>query len=196
MPQVSRPIQIALIAAVAFLAAWFTMLRPRGDEPAPAPAASAAHAPATAGSGGAAPTGSAPATAPAPDQARPAASPKPSSPGATKRRTASGAPAARVRRALNGGKVVVLLFWNGRSPDDAAAREAVLGADRHGGRVVTVVAPLSQASRYASVTQGARIAQSPTILVVNPARRARLIVGFTDTAEVDQVVSDALGAKR
>ncbi|MDQ3850824.1 MAG: hypothetical protein M3296_09470, partial [Actinomycetota bacterium] len=122
-------------------------------------------------------------------------------------RTAAGAPTRSVRRvaidphaarrarrvvaALDSGHTVVLLFWNGRSADDRAARRAVAAAHRAGGRVRVVVERLSRLGAYAPITNGARVAQSPTTLVIDRQRRVQTISGYTVTSEIDQAVADA-----
>lgn len=178
MTQVSRPLQIALVAALAVLAVWFVALRPKGEESssttASAPAATTATAPA------------ATAQAPAP-AAKPAPAPAPATHKAAR-------PEDKASRALAHGKTVVLLVWNGRSADDRAAHAALAGLDHHHGKVVSIVTSPLKVARFAAITRGAEVSQSPTLVVVSPDRRARTIVGFTDATELNQVVADVLAA--
>jgi hypothetical protein len=97
-----------------------------------------------------------------------------------------------VARAIGKQKVVVLLFWNGKSADDRAVRAAMRKVDRWDGRVHTDVARLSQISRYNRITRGAEVEQSPTVVVVDRELNARTLVGYVDTATIDQAVVDAM----
>jgi len=196
--QVSRPVQVALLVSLVFAALWFLTLRTHGGSeqpvaPLPQPAAvrdapSASPAPversvtATAIAGaeqiGAILDPGASRAAPAP--AREAAG--------------AGELPGPVARAIAGHKVVVLLFWHERSPDDRAVRSTVARLDRRGGKVLVVTAPLRDLGRYAQITNGVRVLQSPTVVVVDGRRGARAITGFVDLDVIDQAVRDALAA--
>jgi hypothetical protein len=213
--QISPPIRIVLVAAVAFMAAYMLFLRPKEEAipapPAPAPntqtsepavsqpgkiaeaaqgAVDASNAQLQAQQGvdgvdageagaatatGTAATGS---EAPAAAAAAPAVDVK-------------GVPAP-VAKAIEKDKVLVLLFWNGKSADDRAVRSALRGVDDWNGRVVTHVAPIKTISRYGRIARGAEVEQSPTVVVVDPELRAETLVGFADTATIEQMVVDAL----
>ena len=69
------------------------------------------------------------------------------------------------------------------------------GVSRHGGRVVVRAAPISRVARYAAITRGVDVLQAPTLLVIGKSKRARTLVGFTDTREIEQLVAD-VGGKR
>ena len=90
----------------------------------------------------------------------------------------------------------MLLFWNKRGIDDRAVRRAVAHTARRDGRVVVESASVADVGRYQAITRGANVLESPTVLVIGPTRKARAIVGFTTTAEVDQAVGDALAAAK
>jgi hypothetical protein len=94
--------------------------------------------------------------------------------------------------ALDAKKAVVMLFYNRAGIDDRAVRKAVAATARHHGKVVVKAVPVSRVGRYDALTRGAEILQSPTVLVIAPDRKARAIVGFTTTAELDQAIADAL----
>jgi len=208
MSQISPPIRILLVCAVAFMAAWMTVLKPKpvtaepeapaithstaqsaagkfaqraqaakataesaaakaaGEDTTAAAGASAATTPATTATGGVA--------APAAKPARPAGLP------------------ARVRTALAGDKVVVLLFWTPGAADDRAVRGELADVQRHGGRVVVQAAPVAQIARYQRITRGADVVQSPTVVVVGRDRKAETLVGYVDHVSIDQLVTDAL----
>ena len=218
MSQISPPLRIALIAAVAFLAVWMVALRPSGEEPAaetsPAPAgnvatgAPAQSAPGTAvqsaqnaaaateGAAAARAGEAAPATAAAGTAAQAGSTQAaPVEAGDPKAAKESGLPTP-VLRAIADEKVMVLLFWNPRAADDRAVRREVRALPSHRGRVFTHVANIKNVSRYASITRGVNLAQSPTTVVVDAKLGATPLVGFADRAEIDQVVSDALRVKR
>ena len=100
-----------------------------------------------------------------------------------------------VRGALANGKVVVLLFWNPRGADDQLVRAELSHVSSHGGRAFIVAAPVREVSRFSSVIRGVQVLQSPTVLVIDPSHRARMLVGYTDRAEIGQSVSDAVAQR-
>jgi hypothetical protein len=213
--QISPPIRIVLVAAVAFMAAYMLFLRPKEEAipapPAPAPntqtsepavsqpgkiaeaaqgAVDASNAQLQAQEGvdgvDAGEAGAATAT----DSAAPAAN-APAADAAAPAVDVKGVPAP-VAKAIEKDKVLVLLFWNGKSADDRAVRSAVRRVDDWNGRVVTHVAPIKTISRYGRIARGAEVEQSPTVVVVDPELRAETLVGFADTATIEQMVVDAL----
>jgi pyruvate/2-oxoglutarate dehydrogenase complex dihydrolipoamide acyltransferase (E2) component len=103
---------------------------------------------------------------------------------------------APLLRALDAKHAVVLVFWNRRGSDDRAVRRAVAAIDRHDGKVVVKVAPIAAVGRYEAITRGVQVLQSPTVLVIGSDHKARAIVGFTTTGELDQAVGDTLAAAK
>jgi len=224
--QISPPFRIALVAMLAACALWFTVLRPKAPttaEPPAAPGATglasdvsaakdaaaksdAANAATQAATGGTT-AKTAPKTA---SKARGATSAtskaKPASRGADTADAAGMAakvpavaanPSAPLLRAIDDKRAVVLLFWNRKGSEDRAVRKAVDATSRRGGDVVVKVVPVKDVARYGAITRGAQVLQSPTVLVLAPGRKARPIVGFTTTGEIDQAVGDALaGVKK
>ena len=116
--------------------------------------------------------------------ARRAAAPKP---------TAS---PARVQRAIAGGQVVAMLFWDRRTAVDRAVRIAIGKAGRRGRGVFVAAAPIGMVSKYASITRGVQVLQAPTIVVVDRRKHATLLTGFVDRGEIAQAVADARAASR
>jgi hypothetical protein len=209
--QIALPLRIALAALLVVAALWFTVLKPK-----PADTASTAppQAPGVTGltravdkAKGAAATSDA-ANAAAGADATAAGTATPTSTATTPAAKAKAKAAAAKAKAVDGvapddpsgpllhaldqGKVAVLLFWNSKGADDRAARDAVRGVGRHGGQVVVKVAPIKQVARYAAITTGVKVNESPTVLVIDPSHEARPIVGYTTASEVDQAVGDAL----
>jgi hypothetical protein len=207
--QVSAPIRIALVAVLAIVALWFVALRPKPVEEAAAPPSAAPAA--TGGLGGAVDkahdaaatsdaanaaiqqaTGGQPAaessSTPAgePAAAAPSSSSEPSSKAASKRDYA-----APLLRDLGKDRAVVLLFV-AKGADDRAAKAAVRSLDRRGGRVRVKIAAIGDVAKYEQVTTGVQVVQAPTTLVIGPDRTAKAITGYTDVAEVEQAVGDAL----
>jgi hypothetical protein len=214
MSQISPPIRILLAGSLVFMMAWFVLLRPSAEPtatPQPAPAsgygkavdnangAAAATEAAQANSaaagaavsGSAAPataSGSAPATADAPAGAPAATAAKPSADAAE-----LGLPAA-VAKAVAQKKVLVMLFWNKNAIDDRAVRRELRGIDRHHGKVKVHVASIKDVARYAPITRGVNLEQSPTIVVAKGAT-ADALVGYVDAGTIDQTVSDILRSR-
>jgi hypothetical protein len=215
--QISPPFRIALVALLAVCALWFTVLKPKDpatetstptapgatglgndvnsakDEAAKSDAANAKVQAATGGTT-ATPSKSATATKPAAKTA----TKKPAATGAAPAaKKATGAdPAASLLSALDRKDTVVLLFRNAKASDDRAVEKALKAVDRHKGNVVVKVAPIANVARYEAITRGAEVMQSPTVLVIGPDHKARAVVGFTTTREVDQVVADTLAAAK
>jgi hypothetical protein len=222
--QVSRPALIALLAAIAFAGAWFTVLRPKTDSAgAPAPVVTApgtgglgravakakgavaasdaaakrseqAAATAAAGSGGTAAT----TAKPAPTAATPTAKAKPVTPPVTPAKPAlpklqPGDRSGPILSELASGKTVVAIFFNGAGADDHAALRAVRATDRRGGRVAVHAIPIAKVGAYNALTTGVQVMEAPTILVIGPDHKARIIVGYTEVKEIDQTVFDIGG---
>jgi hypothetical protein len=223
--QISPPFRIAIVAMLAVCALWFTVLRPKAPTTAESPAApgvtglandvsaakdaaaksDAANAATQAATGGtAAKTAPKPASKPA-GATSATAKAKPATRAAHATVAGKGAsavaaaanPSASLLRAIDDKRAVVLLFWNRKGSEDRAVRKAVDGTSRRGGDVIVKVAPVKDVARYGAITRGAQVLQSPTVLVLTPGRKARPIVGFTTTGEIDQAVGDALaGVKK
>jgi hypothetical protein len=221
--QVSRPALIALLAAIAFAGAWFTVLRPKTDSAgAPAPVATApgtaglgkaidkakgavaasdaaakrseqAAATAAAGSGGTAAT----TAKPAPSAATPTAKAKPVTPVKPAKPALPtlqpGDRSGAILSELASGKTVVAIFFNGAGADDHAALRAVRATDRRGGRVAVHAIPIAKVGAYNALTTGVQVMEAPTILVIGPDHKARVIVGYTEVKEIDQTVFDIGG---
>jgi hypothetical protein len=216
--QVSRPMQIALVAVVLLAGMWFTVLKPK---PVAGPAATAAQptAPGATGLGNAvsAAKGAA-ATADATNakiqKATGAATPAASKASATKaaavkatksvkaaapaKKTAARKPATATTttdpsgvllRFLSKGKTLVLLF-EGNGADDKAAREAVHRVARADKNVVSAYASISKVAAYRAITTDVQVTTAPTILVIGRNKKAVSLTGFVDYGVVRQTVGD------
>jgi hypothetical protein len=221
MSQISPPIRILLVCALAFLAAWMLFLRPKDDAGTPAAATPAAQSDRPVEAAGAkadsiagkavekANEATAAQDARAEELAGGAAT-TPSAPGATattaadpaaagakpgkltkKAATAGGLP-IRVLRALGDRKVVVLLFWSPKAAEDKAVRKALTGIDRHKGKVLAHATHVKRIAAYQQITRGADVEQSPTVVVVDRNRKVETLVGYVDRVSIDQAVTDAL----
>jgi hypothetical protein len=206
--QVSPPLRIALVVVLVFAGLWLVVLRPQpvediDTEPVPAPSASAAQAPAERGSAARTPAAARKETARAAATAgaREGGTAASASTRTASTRTPKAASAGRVGRGaravladLEAGRTVVLLIWDGKSADDRSVRRSVARLDRRGGKVRVHVTTLKRLSEYEAITKGVPITESPTVLVIDRKRRARVISGLTVTAEIDDTIDRALRA--
>jgi hypothetical protein len=216
--QISPPIRILLVVAVAFLGVYMVALRPKAaPAPAQAPAAPAGNVntgkPAVTGFGKA--VESAKGAAAATEKhlrsvgaegvgsahrgaARPAAGTAAGAPatGAAKAGSSRAAVALPlpVLKAIAKHKVLALLFWNPRSADDRRVRAALRKVDTFRGQVFVLSAPIRTISRYGRITRGADVQQSPTVVVVDRKLRATTLVGYVDALTIQQAIVDAMRA--
>jgi hypothetical protein len=219
--QISLPFRIALLAMLAVCAVWFTVLKPKAPAPTPATtapgvtglandvkaakgaakASDAANAKvqnATGGTAAQTDTSAAKAKTRAAHAAvtgKTAATAKaaPTKKAPAKKATADAS--APLLTALGEKKAVVLVFYNAKGSDDRAVRAAAGRVSHRHGRVIVKTVPVSRLGRYAPITKGVAVAQTPTVMVLAPGNTARTIVGFTTQSEIDQLVGDALTAK-
>ena len=205
MSQISPPIRIVLAAALAFMAAWFIFLRPGTEAvttPAPPPASgfatavngakeTAANANAAAGKASAttADPAAANATATTGGAQAPAGS-KPVAKAAAKPDAEIGLPTS-VAKAVAQNKTLVMLFWNKKAYDDQAVRHELSHINRHKGKVKLHVASINDVARYAPITRGVNLEQSPTVVVVK-GPTADALVGYVDRGTINQTVSDVM----
>lgn len=222
MSQISPPIRILLVCAVAFMAAWMLFLRPKDDTGTPAAAtpSPASSRPVEAGGdkagsfAGKAVEKANEATAAQDAQAEELAggaseTSTPSTTAVTPTTDAEQAPAAkpgeltkkaaaagglplRVLHALADHKVVVLLFWSPKSAEDKAVRKALNGIDRHKNKVLAHAAHVKRIAAYGQITRGADVEQSPTVVIIDRNRKVETLVGYVDRVTIDQAVTDAL----
>jgi len=177
MSQISPPVRILAVCAVALLAAWMLFLKPKPVTAPAAPPATATQAPAATAPATATTPANATAAAPANDAAT-ATLPRP------------------VRAAVREHKVMALLFWNPKAADDRAVQRELRDATAGREDVVVHAAPVSDISRYGAITRGVDVQQSPTVVVVDRTRNAEALVGYHEHAAFEQSIDDALRAGR
>jgi hypothetical protein len=208
MSQISPPIRIVLLAAVAFMAAWFFFLRPGTEAVTPTPAPGSGFGTAVSGAKDAAATANAAAAKSSAQSADPAAATTTGTATKTGGATApAGAKAvaakkseaplglpADVAKAVAKNKTLVMLFWNKRAFDDQAVRHELRKIDRHKGQVKIHVASIDDVARYAPITRGVNLEQSPTVVVIK-GNSADALVGYVDRGTIDQTVSDVMRSK-
>jgi hypothetical protein len=97
-----------------------------------------------------------------------------------------------VQRALHAHKVLALLFYNPAATDDRDVKAELKLVPTHHGAVVTEAIPLAELSRYTTITAQVQVNQSPTLVVIDRARGASTIVGYTTNYEISQRIGDAL----
>jgi hypothetical protein len=227
MSQISPPIRILLVCAVAFLAAWMLFLRPSSGAGTPATETPATTTPVEAGgaepeslagevvekaneataaqdaqaeklaggadenAGSAESTGGATATAPATatitKTGAPVAAELPS-------KEELGTVPADARRAFVKRQIVVLGVVAPKGADDKSVRKALKKVDTLHGRVFVKTVPVKQISRYSTITRGADISQTPSVVVVDFGFRATTLAGWVDAPTVDQAVIDGIRA--
>lgn len=205
MSQISPPLRILLAGSLLFLAAWFLMLRPSSPPAEPAvpvtgaqtaPGQAVENAQQTADAASAAALASAGETATAatvqPGAATAAApAEQPATAVKGKRALVEAGVPEKVAGALDK-KVVVLAFVNRAAADDRRVAGGMKKVYRHEGQVWVHTADIEKVSRYAPITRGADVQQSPSVLVVDKHREVTSLVGYVDSVSINQAVVDAL----
>jgi hypothetical protein len=222
MTHVPRPLLGLLVATVVFFALWIVALKPGSSDTsgstglgqyqsaineAKASAKSQNRAAAAAGSTVVAKPAAVAAAKPAAAEPKPAAAaavPKPAAvapkpaPALTKAPTAHATATQRlnlVDRALATHKVLALLFYNPAASDDQAVKQELTTVPTSGGRVVKLAIPLAELANYPLVTTQVLIQSSPTLVIVDSARQAFTLVGFSSAFEITRRVGDALSMR-
>lgn len=207
---ISRPLLIALIAAILGLGAFYATQGSRQAADAPAPAVEPAPKPQSdaSKSGDAAKPADAGKQADAPKQpdankskpdadaskqpvqvAKAERAPAKAAKKDTKKAAAVSGPAA-VKRAIAGKKTVVLYFYGPESADDSATGRAVGGLKEMRGVAVFKV-PIRRLNAYRDLVGQLGIAQAPAVVIVGRGRSARVIEGYVDPPTLRQDVADA-----
>ena len=214
MSQISPPVRILLIGAVVFLAAWFTLLRPKAAEVPPlttsttttpvttstpqtglGKAVDAAKAAAGKAVATSTPAAAAPATTTKPD-------PKTQTP------VAAAIPAAALAKlpkdvagAIESRKVLVLAVlsddakrWRPMADDDRYVRNTLTKVNRYDGQVLVKQVSLANLYTYAPLVSDLKVNQTPSVVVVDRKLKASVIPGYVDRVSINQAIADARAA--
>ena len=122
---------------------------------------------------------------------------------------------ALVERALDEGKIAVILFWNPKGADDVAVNDELrlLEAVHHlirplartpqlrralkasglelEKRFAAFASPASAVASYGSITRGVQVYGTPTILIVNKRGETTVLTGVQDTFSIEQAIDEA-----
>jgi hypothetical protein len=206
--QISLPYRVAIVALVVVGGLWFAVLRPKSDSTSKSSAApgvtglandvnKAKDAANVSNAANAAAGADATSTTQTPATAAPqsGATSKPAAPRSDLAADAvADDPSKPLLADVDQGKVAVVLFWNKNASDDRATRQALRHVDLHHGKVVTTAVPIGDVGKYEAITRGAQVLESPTVLVIGADGKARAITGYTQAAEIDELVG-AVGGK-
>ena len=212
MSQISPPIRILLLVAIAFMGVYMLFMRPKDEAIPPAnpapntqtsePAVSEPGKVAEAAQGavdaansqlqqqesvdgvdtGEAAAGTATGTETAPKTGEAAA--------AAAGVDLNGIPKP-IAKAIRKDKTLVLLFWNGKSADDKAVHKALADVNRWDGRVYVGSASIKKISKFGRISRGVDVEQSPTVVIADNQLHAETLVGYVDAKTIDQAVVDA-----
>jgi hypothetical protein len=135
-----------------------------------------------------------------------------------KAQTGAGRTPARqvlVERALNEGKIAVILFWNPKGADDAIVdyelrlleavhhlirplahtpqlrRQLAASGLELEKRFAAFTSPASQVATYGSITRGVQVYQTPTLLIVNKRGQTTVLTGLQDALSIEQAIDEA-----
>ncbi len=224
MSQISPPVRFLLVAAIALVAAWFTVLRPKPAStvaPAATPAATAtATGTPTDGLGravakarGAAAAEESAAKAHAGESTAQAQQPQTKTGTATKTAPAPAQPAVAipadvlaklpqdVSAALKAHETLVLgVIADGASTlrpladDDRYVRNALRKVNRYHGQVLVKRVPAGSLVRYAPLVGDLEVNQTPSIVVIDGKLRGTVLTGYADRISINQAIADARAA--
>lgn len=191
--QISPPMRILLVGAVVFLAAWFTVLRPKAAEVPPATTSTTTTTAPSATPAATSKTDSATTTAP---DVKPAEAP--AIPGEALAKLPKD-----VAGALKARKVLVLgviadgeTKWRPLSDDDRYVRNSLRDVNRYDGGVLVKSVPLSKLSTYGAVVNDLGVNQTPSVVVIDGNLKGKVLTGYVDRIAINQVIADARGASR
>jgi hypothetical protein len=209
--QISMPVRILLIGAAVFLAAWFTLLRPKSETVPPLTTSTTTTPVAT----------STPQTGlgKAVDAAKKAAGVKPQATAAAKTESATtttpevkpanaaiaDVPAEVLAKlpkavvsALEDRKVLVLGVlsedakpWRPLADDDRYVRNALKRTNRYDGDVVVRNVALDKLSTLGPLVNDLGVTQSPSIVVIDRDLKGTVLTGYVDRVSINQAIADA-----
>jgi hypothetical protein len=130
------------------------------------------------------------------DATRPGSRPAAARGGARAHRAAGSPQVRAVRTAVREHRAVAIAFVDPRTADARAVAQEIGHVSNFGGRAVTLAVPLARLSAYDFITNEVQVTVAPTVVIVDPRRRATTIVGFADRGEIEQRLADALAVRR
>ena len=95
----------------------------------------------------------------------------------------------KAARAVRSGRKVVLLFLNPRGVDDRAVSRS-LPAVRRKSNALVLTDRVDAVERYGKLVEDLGVSQTPSVVIIDSAGKARLIEGFIDTRSLTQAVAD------
>ena len=175
---ISRPVLIALVAAVVAAVGFYATQGSRNAADEPAPVVSTPAPPAEP----AAPKAEKPVKAEVASVAKRAERSR------AKREASAGIPRP-VQRALDARKLVVLFFYKPGSADDQATARGVSALRSR--NVAVFTDPVDRLAKYRKLIGQLGISQAPAVVIVRRDRTARVVQGYIDPATLAQDVADA-----
>ncbi len=205
MSQISLPVRILLIGAVVFLAAWFTLLRPKTAtvDASTTPVTAAATPQTGLGRAVASAKKAAGLTPTATATAAPAATATPATSQPDAKPVAMPATALAklpgdVARALRARKVLVLGVlgdgakpWRPLSDDDRYVRNSLRKVNRYDGQVVVKDVPVTKLATYGALVGDLDVSETPSVVVIDRDLKGTVLTGYVDRVAVNQVIQDA-----
>jgi hypothetical protein len=208
--QISPPVRILFIGAIVFLAAWFTVLRPKADtveppipqtttsEPVSGPGKAVDKAKEAAGTN--APAAAATTEPSAAATTTPQTAPEPQVAAAIPAEALAALP-KDVAAALEARKVVVFgVFADGATAyrpmadDDRYVRNELRDVNRYDGDVLVKPVAISELSKYGALVNDLDVNQSPSVVVIDGNLQGRVLTGYVDRISINQVIADARDA--
>jgi hypothetical protein len=204
--QISPPIRILLVAGVVFLAAWFTVLKPKPVSVEPATTST----PPASGYGKAVDAAKkAAGQAPAETTPKTETEPKTGAGTATEQAPPAEAPATippeeleklpkDVAAAIEDKKVLVLGVigdeakpWRPLADDDRYVRNTLKRVNTYDGDVVVKQVEAGKLSRYGALVNDLGVLQTPSVVVIDANLKGRVLTGYADRIAINQVIADA-----
>jgi len=97
---------------------------------------------------------------------------------------------------LAANQIVLVLFWQpGSTTDQFVQRELVAAGHLFGNHVALHEALAGQVTEFGTYTQKALINETPTIMMITPAKAETTLPGYTTSASIAQAIEEA-GGKR
>jgi hypothetical protein len=211
--QISPPVRIVLAGAVIFLAAWFTVLRPKAatvDPPAPVSTPGVMGGAVGKAKGAAATAeGAAKAAAGEPQTKTESGSvtkPETATAESGKAQTPAVAiPAAvlaklprDVSKSLEQHDTIVLgVIADGATElrpladDDRFVRQALRKVNHYDGEVLVKTVPVGKLARFTPLVGDLNVNQTPSVVVIGGDLKARVLTGYADKIAINQAIADA-----